>query len=365
MVSFRRESVACALLLLLFGNVQSASARTLDPLQESSEISVRSQTMLLTSVARAGHRLVAVGERGIVLLSDDDGTSWRQVGAPVRVTLTKVFFVSASQGWATGHGGVVLASADGGETWRKVFDGVAAAATELKAAETAVSSVMENDQGAARRLRDAQRLVADGPDKPFLDVYFRDERHGMVIGAYGLAFATDDGGEHWNSLMGELANPKGLHLYGVRPAAGGLYIVGEQGLLLRRQGEGEAFAALPSPSTGTLFGIVSAGSGEIVVYGLRGHAYRSTSAGQSWEKLDFPPVTMTAAMRLADGSFVLADEAGGVVRSEDGGRSFVPLPVPRTMAVSGIVEASDGTAVLVGTRGAAKARDVFARKQQQ
>ncbi len=54
------------------------------------------------------------GERGIVLLSDDAGVSWRQAKVPVSVSLTAVQFVDAEQGWAVGHLGVVLHTQDGG-----------------------------------------------------------------------------------------------------------------------------------------------------------------------------------------------------------------------------------------------------------
>jgi photosystem II stability/assembly factor-like uncharacterized protein len=73
---------------------------------------------LMLHAARAGKRLVAVGEYGIVIVSDDSGQSWRQAGSvPTRTTLTSVYFVDERQGWAVGHGGVVLASEDGGDTW--------------------------------------------------------------------------------------------------------------------------------------------------------------------------------------------------------------------------------------------------------
>ena len=74
---------------------------------------------LLLDVARAGERLVAVGERGHVLLSDDAGRSWRQARTvPSRTMLTAVAFVDASHGWAVGHDEIILCTADGGETWR-------------------------------------------------------------------------------------------------------------------------------------------------------------------------------------------------------------------------------------------------------
>jgi photosystem II stability/assembly factor-like uncharacterized protein len=76
-----------------------------------------SHAMLLAS-ARAGARIVAVGDHGVVLLSDDNGKTFRQARTvPVDAALTGVSFVDARQGWAVGHWGVILHSEDGGETW--------------------------------------------------------------------------------------------------------------------------------------------------------------------------------------------------------------------------------------------------------
>ena len=41
----------------------------------------KAQGAAMLAVTRAGSRLVAVGERGTVLLSDDDGARWRQAAA--------------------------------------------------------------------------------------------------------------------------------------------------------------------------------------------------------------------------------------------------------------------------------------------
>ena len=72
----------------------------------------------LLDLVVAGKRLVAVGERGHVLLSDDEGKTWRQAKAvPTRTTLTCVHATDANTLWAAGHGGMILRSADAGETW--------------------------------------------------------------------------------------------------------------------------------------------------------------------------------------------------------------------------------------------------------
>ena len=46
-------------------------------------------------------------------------------------------------------------------------------------------------------LVEAKRYKEQGADKPFLDVWFQDDKNGYVVGAYNLIFRTADGGRHW------------------------------------------------------------------------------------------------------------------------------------------------------------------------
>ena len=94
----------------------SAAAESAPP--EPAVASERAARSLLLGVAEAGPRLVAVGHRGHVVLSDDGGESWRQArSVPTRASLTAVRFVDAREGWAVGHDAIILHSSDGGETW--------------------------------------------------------------------------------------------------------------------------------------------------------------------------------------------------------------------------------------------------------
>ncbi|MBI5444053.1 MAG: glycosyl hydrolase, partial [Deltaproteobacteria bacterium] len=112
-------------------------AEVSDLLDRPATVSGRALRSVQLAVARAGKRLVSVGERGTVLLSDDDGRTWRQAKVPVSLTLTCVCFASERSGWAAGHSGVVLRTSDGGETWVKQLDGRQAAQIELAAAKAA------------------------------------------------------------------------------------------------------------------------------------------------------------------------------------------------------------------------------------
>ena len=78
---------------------------------------------LLNGVASTGKRVVAVGQRGHIVYSDDGGKSWVQAKVPVTSDLVAVTFPTPEKGWAVGHAGVVLHSADGGATWSKQLDG--------------------------------------------------------------------------------------------------------------------------------------------------------------------------------------------------------------------------------------------------
>ena len=48
-------------------------------------VDIKPNRIYLLDVERAGERLVAVGERGFTLVSDDSGQTWKAVGTPVVV----------------------------------------------------------------------------------------------------------------------------------------------------------------------------------------------------------------------------------------------------------------------------------------
>ncbi len=188
-------------------------------------------------IARAGSRLVAVGDRGHILLSDD-GAQWRQVVAPVDTLLTAVAFADARNGWAVGHDTAILRTADGGETW-------------------------------------TLQHFEPTREAPLLDVLFADERRGYAIGAYGTYFATADGGASWEEPDASALREEELHLNAiVRLGDGALLVAGENGLLALSD-DGLEYARLPAPYAGSLFGAVAVGGRGAAIFGLRGNAYLS------------------------------------------------------------------------------------------
>src|SRR5688572_1503404 len=180
---------------------------------------------LLLDLAVAGARLVAVGERGHVLLSDDQGATWRQArNVPTRAMLTAAFFVDGQYGWAVGHDETILNTVDGGETWtRSHFDPEA--------------------------------------QQPLLDLWFANRVSGIAVGAYGTYLTTNDGGRHWSKSKftppptaaagsgaappAEDELPTDYHLNRIVGIGARLYIAAEGGQLYRSDNRGASWRGLP------------------------------------------------------------------------------------------------------------------------
>lgn len=295
----------------------------------------------LNAIALAGKRLVGVGHRGHIVYSDDQGKSWTQAVVPVSSDLLAVHFPAEKSGWAVGHDGVVLHTGDGGTTWVKQFDG--------RAAGQVMSKVYN---GPPPLSAEVQRYLEQGPDKPFLDVWFENETSGYIVGAFNLIFRTTDGGKSWIPLFDLIDNPKRFHLYAIRPVGSDIFICGEQGGVYKLDGRSGRFKEVKTPYAGTYFGIMGK-PGALIVYGMRGKVLRSSDGGASWREIKTGvSAGLTGATLLEDGRFVLVSQIGHVLVSSDNGITFKPIKAENTLPAAAVTALNKETLVVVGPRGA-------------
>lgn len=210
---------------------------------------VKWQDAPLLAVARADSRLIAVGVRGLIIVSDDEGRSWRQIPSDSDVTLTSVTFVSVRTGFAVGHESTIVRTDDAGLTWR----------------------VTRTDPSGAALLR----------------IRFMDSTRGFATGVGGTLLATSNGGDSWvQTIVTTKDEEFDPQLYDVaRVSDGRLIVAGEAGHLFRSADGGASWNALASPYVGTFFGLLSLGGSEVVAYGMLGHAFVTRDAGDSWTEL--------------------------------------------------------------------------------
>jgi photosystem II stability/assembly factor-like uncharacterized protein len=315
---------------------------------------------VLIDVTLAGDRLVAVGERGIIVYSDDAGETWQQADVPVSVSLAAVCFPNPQNGWAVGHSGVVLHSADGGKTWERQLEGAQAAQMALENAQAMAEKMGPEDRDARRMVNNAILLVEDGPDKPFLDLYFKNDREGFIVGSYGLIFKTEDAGTTWKCLMDSVENLDGMNLYAIRAAGDAMYIAGEQGLFLVSKDGGTSFQQVATPYYATYFDLYAYPSGEVLLIGLQGTAYRSEDQGQTFTKSEVEiQVSFTCVASCEHDILIFANQGGMLLESRDRGKTIQMLDVPRMSTVSSLVpipdkDHDDHTIMTVGFGGAVR-----------
>lgn len=320
------------------------------PLSQPAGMTARASRSLLNRVVRAGDRLVAMGERGLVVLSDDSGRQWRQARVPVSVTLTSASFVDARQGWMVGHSGVVLQTNDGGESWAIQTDGVALAKAALAQAQGLPDSASRESS-----IQQAQRLVDEGADKPLLSIHFADAKRGMAVGAFGLAAATVDGGKTWVPCIDRLPNPQGMHLYAVVHHGKTWVVGGEQGTLMHSHDDGTSFEPLVAPLKRSFFAATATRNGGFVLAGLLGSACRIEAGGTAVIPIELPaPVTVLSCTELHDGRMLLLAQGGRLMVSNDGAAHFTEQQPPRREQLTSLAEAADGGLVATSMGGVAR-----------
>ena len=321
---------------------------------------------LLLGVARAGTRIVAVGEYGDVVLSDDDGKTWRQAkSVPTQVTLTAVTFVDDKTGWAVGHDTVILKTTDAGETWAKQFGG-------------------------------------GQSDNALLTVGFWDANHGLAMGAFNFTAETKDGGKTWverktlNPIQNQPSTGPALPpgaggpggrpateppaAGGAAPAAGGdskdpyaaatgdenhlnaafkgpngeFYVAAESGAVFRSVDQGVTWEKILTGYNGSFWGGLAASDGSLYITGMTGNIWRSTDKGTTWTKLDTAGADQSVAdgVQLKSGRFVFVGLGGQVLYSDDG-QKFTLTYRPNRKGLNAVMEDGADRLLIFGEAGVA------------
>ncbi|WP_051049187.1 YCF48-related protein [Ideonella sp. B508-1] len=329
-----------------------AQAAFKDPLTTPAMPTARAAQAPLTAIVRAGSRLIAAGWRGVIVVSDDDGQTWRQASVPVSEDFTALSFPTPTHGWVTGNDGILLETNDGGLTWTKRLDGNAAAAVMVDT-YGAQASAKPADAAVSAALKAANDYQAQAPARPFLDVAFLDNRTGYLAGTYGLLFKTTDSGHSWKPLIDSAENPDGYNIYAIHADPEGVFLAGELGLVLRFDAASGRFVKVKTPYDGSFF-LLAGNSSMLIAAGLRGHAFLSVDQGGSWVPVDFhgaSPATFSGATTLPDGRVALVTLAGQLFVSRDQGRDFTLVPTSSPMRYSAVAPAGRNAVAVVGAQG--------------
>lgn len=334
--------------------VLSAAPALADEGRPTVVVDIKPNRIILMDIARAGDRLVAVGERGFALISGDGGQTWTSHATPVTRTLTAIAFEDDRLGVAVGHGGSLVRTEDGGDNWTEV---------PMEADSESLLGVTSLGGG---------RFAA--------------------YGAFGMYFDSTDGGKTWqrHSVISEDFD---RHISHVLPVGDKLLMVAESGNLAVSGDGGATWKRIKSPYEGSYFGATKLNGNGVVVFGMRGNVYRTDdlasldlaalaepesaaaadeAAAQAsdeydegsmvedeglelnWRKIDIDTTaSLMAGKLLSDGRLLLVGNSGLMALSTDDGQSLELHWIPDGRGLAQVIEA-DGSLVGVGERGVGK-----------
>jgi photosystem II stability/assembly factor-like uncharacterized protein len=316
-------SSVAALLLTTQIHAESAAMPTPSYLMPLAEKAV------LTDLIRVNDQLyVAVGDRGHLLISKDSA-SWTLIQTPVQSLFTSVYFSDDKHGWAVGHDATIIATQDGGQSWQ------------------------------------LQQFKPE-TDKPLFDILFADANNGIALGAYGMFYRTIDGGKTWQDefhleLVGsddqeylkelQETDPDAYlderasvlpHFNRIYQHNNVLYLIGEAGFFATSADFGKSWTRHAQFYNGSLFGLTMTAKSTLIVAGLRGHVFRSTDWGQSWQEVKLNhTATLNSVLTDDAGHVYLTGNAGTLLVSQDDGITFTSMPTQDSKAILNAVAVKD------------------------
>jgi len=325
----------------------------------------RIKSEVLIEVTTVGARLVAVGAHGNIIWKESN--NWEQAKVDTSVLLTSVDFAGEENGWATGHHGVIIKTEDGGKTWKRQLDGFELMTLEKRYFEQRIEKLKEelestDDEDVIGelewQLEELQFQISnievaqeEGPSKPFLDLYAKDNQTVFAIGAYGTFLKTENGGENWQVISSRLENPGGYHLNTIFGQGDDLYIVGEAGLAFASHDGGESWETLDSPYRGSLFGGHIDAGGRVWIYGLRGNAFVSDDKGQSFTTVDTGTrVNLSAGINTENGTQLIVGHSGTILEVDENFK-VKKRTHPSGSVMTDIIELTDGEWIMTGRSG--------------
>ncbi len=323
--------------LLLLVSVSVVAALTLSGAAANADTQGAKYFDNLFSVARSPlGQWIAVGSKGLMLVSDDNGATWQRHllkerpgnGLLQDFDLYSIRFAPGTQsGWVSGERGLIFFSADGGRNWQprsappsdnNIFRVAPIDSSSACAVGTDGTLLCTQDSGqhwlpyAFNRYIDlydatfvgnngwvvgAYRTIlhtADGgrtwqlqrggnrkvlDEEAYFAVTFSDAMHGWVAGLSGELIYTSDGGQAWQTYKSESLRPTIFAAYDFNPA---LWLGGKRGAMmeLTRDDHWRDVHVSFQDITDLAF------SGQTgIAVGLGGTILRTTDGGKTWHSV--------------------------------------------------------------------------------
>lgn len=227
---------------------------------------------------------LAVGQNGIILRTEDGGSTWTRPQSGTTEVLRRVKFRTATDVIALGYGGLMLRSTNAGRNWQKV--------------ET-------------------------GSTKALFDIAFRSDTHWMVVGQAALMLESTDGGATWKKTE------DGLNNYNAITFRGDFGIIaGNKGTIRTTTNGGVRWTGRDANIDLELTDVSIGDDSTAIITGVNGTILRSSDKGRAWEAamITVPISTfrVSRVRHLTRENAIATSYSGLILASYDTGLTWTP-----------------------------------------
>jgi photosystem II stability/assembly factor-like uncharacterized protein len=169
-----------------------------------------------------------------------------------------------------------------------------------------------------------------------------------------MLIATTDGGKTWTPWLDRIDNGEFVNLNCIREVGDDVFVAGERGQVFKLDRAKGRFRSVPTGYAGSFFGIAG-NSRTVLVFGLRGVAYRSSNHGATWQAVRMPAeATLSAGVaRPGDSGYLLVNLAGQILTGDGDAKQFALYQPPERRRLTGVVPLAQDSAVVTAQSGIA------------
>jgi photosystem II stability/assembly factor-like uncharacterized protein len=232
------------------------------------------------------------GVGGFIYKTTNGGLTWTQQTSGVTVTLWYISFTDANNGYATGDGATVLKTTNGGDTWTPI---------SMSATTGTIYSV----------------YVVPGTSGNIVYV-------ATTSATIGRLARSTNGGASFSPVAGYTSTSSGRSIYFIDADTG---FVGNFVNQIWRTTDGGATFANAGGGTGTatIYEFIRLNNNTFMAAGNRGNVFYSNDFGATWSNRDIPNSSNLYSLNNSGTTVLAAGEGGAIARTTDMGLNWDKL----------------------------------------